>query len=87
MAFHKRILEDIALYVPYDDTDEQRQAVWDAEMLLKDLRPLYRQLSIRVRRYRKERSKHLLKTLERKKNVRQRLDQAEDILAWSLTPL
>jgi hypothetical protein len=84
MAFHQRILEDIAMYVPYEDTDEQRQAVWDAEMLAKDLRPLYRQLSLRVRRYRKERSKYLLKTLERKKTVRQKLDRAEDILAWSL---
>jgi hypothetical protein len=84
MAFHQRILEDIAMYVPYEDTDEQRQAVWDAEMLAKDLRPLYRQLSLRVRRYRKERSKYLLKTLERKKTVRQKLDREEDILAWSL---
>ena len=86
MAFHKRILEDISLYVPYEDTDEQRQAVWDAEMLLKDLRPLYRQLSLRIRRYRRDPKgrRHLLKTLERKKIVRQRLDQAEDILAWSL---
>ena len=84
MAFHQRILEDIAMYVPYEDTDEQRQAVWDAEMLAKDLRPLYRQLSLRVRRYRKERSMYLLKTLERKKTVRQKLDRAEDILAWSL---
>jgi hypothetical protein len=84
MAFHQRILEDIAMYVPYEDTDEQRQAVWDAEMLLKDLRPLYRQLSLKVRRYRKDRSKYLLTTLERRKIVHRRLNQAEDILAWSL---
>ena len=84
MAFHQRILEDIAMYVPYEDTDEQRQAVWDAEMLLRDLRPLYRQLSLRVRRYRRERSEYLVKALERKKIVRQKLDRAEDIIAWSM---
>lgn len=72
------------MYVPYEDTDEQRQAVWDAEMLLRDLRPLYRQLSLRVRRYRRERSEYLVKALERKKIVRQKLDRAEDIIAWSM---
>ena len=86
MAFHKRFLEDIAMCAPYEDTDEQRQVVWDCEMLLKDLRPLYRQLSLRVRRCRRDPKgrKYLVNALERKKTVRHKMDQAEDILAWSL---
>lgn len=85
MAFHKRFLESVATCEPYEDTDEQRQVVWDCEMLVKDLRPLYRQLSLKARRLRRcsKGRKYLFSTMDRKKVVRRKLDQAEDILAWS----
>tara|TARA_B100001093_G_scaffold453208_1_gene461761 strand:+ start:125 stop:391 length:267 start_codon:yes stop_codon:yes gene_type:complete len=86
MAFHKRFLESIAMCEPYEDTDEQRQVVWDCEMLVKELRPLYRQLSLKARRLRRcaKGRKYLFSTLDRKKTVLQKLNRAEDILAWSM---
>lgn len=85
MAFHKRFLESVATCEPYEGTDEQRQVVWDCEMLARDLRPLYRQLSLRGRRLTRcsKGRDYLFKTLKRKRAVRRKLDQAEDILAWS----
>lgn len=83
MAFHQRIIDDVASYVPYEDTDDQRQAVWDSEMLLKDLRPLYRRLSLVIRRQRKQKRVNLA-TLQRRYDVRVKMEQAEDIIAWSL---
>ena len=86
MAFHKRIIDDVALYAPYEDTDEQRQAVWDSEMLLKDLKPLYRKISLQVRRQRanKRLRKYLYDTMMRRQVIRLKMEQAEDIIAWSL---
>jgi hypothetical protein len=84
MAFHQRIIDEVALCMPYEDTDEQRQAVWDSEMLLKDLKPLYRKFSLKVRRYRQQRSVYLYDTMKRRQVVRLKMEQAEDIIAWSL---
>ena len=80
MAFHQRVME-----VPYEDTDEQRQAVWDAEMLLKDLNPLMRRLCLKVRNLRRNgKDTYLLKALERKRDVRRKIDESRAILDWSL---
>ncbi len=80
MAFHQRIIE-----TPYEDTDEQRQAVWDAEMLLKDLNPLMRRLCLKIRNLRRNgKDIYLLRALERKRDVRKKIDTARAVLDWSL---
>ena len=83
MAFHQRVME-----FPYEDTDEQRQAVWDAEMLLKDLNPLMRRLCLKIRNLRRTgKDVYLLRALERKRDVRKKIDDARAVLDWSFIHL
>ena len=85
MAFHQRILHDIANGMSYEDTDEQRQAAWDSAMLLKELNPLMRRLCLKIRNLRRKGSdKYLLSALERKRDVSKKIADASVIFRWSL---